>query len=459
MTAALSPPLRIERRTDAQRRHLPRVERTEALLTAFATGAGDPRVPRARLRALSGRLRASPFWRARAAARGISLAAVESLDDLAAFPPLARAELAGRGAELVTEDAGDDLVRVRSSGTTGAPLDVYRSGYECVHMWAVLRAFARIHRVRLPPRPRAVLLCTLPAGLAYSVRAPLFHRGALHRISTSRPRPAERLARVRPALICTDPAGLHWLSAHGAPGPALVASSAQHLAPALRELAARRLAAPVVDYYATTETGPIAWRCPRGRLHVLAPDVHVEALGGELAVTVLRPGPWPLVRYLPGDRGEVVDGRCGCGFSGRSIEGFGGREAARFVRPDGEAVDAWALAPVFKHHPLRAFRLTQRGAARFALEVEGAGAEAREALGRAARSGLRALGWRAPALEVIGVARLDGGAKPRPFVGMARAADPGGAAGGGRTVGLPQSPSARARNEAICARVTGASGQ
>ncbi len=119
----------------------------------------------------------------------------------------------------------------------------------------------------------------------------------------------------------------------------------------------------MVNYYATTETGPIAWECllSPGLFHVLLPDVWVESLRDELLVTRLRPGAWPLLRYRTGDAGRVVEAACPCGFDGPSLTGFTGRRACLFSRPDGTAVDAWQLAWLFKQHPLRSFSLVQAG--------------------------------------------------------------------------------------------------
>jgi phenylacetate-CoA ligase len=260
-----------------------------------------------------------------------------------------------------------------------------------------------------------VLLDALPGGLEYSVRIPLLDDGALHRLSTVRADANERLLRANPSLIFTDPAGLHWLLAQDRlPSPKLVLTSAQALAPALRLAVQARLGAPLLDYYATTETGPIAWACPREpeRFHVLAPDVHVESVNGELVVTRLRESVLPLLRYLPGDRGDVQQLLCPCGFAGSSIVGLSGRSACRFVRPDNARVDAWSLAWIFKHHALRAFQLVQRAPEHFALMLD---APARDsALEDRLRAALVALGWRAPRLDVA-LGPLPNQLKPEPF--------------------------------------------
>ena len=304
----------------------------------------------------------------------------------------------------------------KSSGTTGEPVRVVRGAYDNLHMWTVLRFWLDRLGLALPPRPRVVLLDALPGGLEYSVRVPLLDDGALHRLSTTRADASERLLRANPSVIFTDPAGLHWLlGQEPVPSPKLVLTSAQALAPALREAVQSRLAVPLLDYYATTETGPIAWACPSApeRFHVLAPDAHVESVNGELVVTRLRESVLPLLRYLPGDRGDVHQLLCPCGFAGSSIVGLSGRSACRFVRPDGVGIDAWSLAWIFKHHALRAFQLVQHECERFTLRLD---APARDSsLEGRLRSALVAQGWTAPTIDVA-LGLLVAQAKPEPFI-------------------------------------------
>jgi phenylacetate-CoA ligase len=260
-----------------------------------------------------------------------------------------------------------------------------------------------------------VLLDTLPGGLEYSTRARWFDRGALHRVSTQRPNAMARLRRARPAVLSTDPAGLRFLLSQGhAVRPALLLSSAQRLDAALRAAAETVMGAPIINYYATTETGPIAWECLRepGRFHVLHPDVFVESLAGQLAVTRLRPSPLPLLRYLTGDAGEVVDGACSCGARGRSIVGFAGRERAEFVAPDGNAVDAWALSWLFKDLPLVRFEMTQVGEQHFEVRHEGPLPFERELLEVRLRRVLVRMGFPAPQVVLLEQTLP---AKPTPF--------------------------------------------
>ena len=376
--AMLAPSVRIQRRTGGQRRWADRArESAESLRLhsrirdeALARAALEPRLAR-----LGDALLRSPYHARTLRRAGFSPRDLRSLDDIRHFPLLDRETLRRRWAELPALDPADrdlELVAVQSSGSTGRPVTLLKDPYDCVHMWAVLAFWTGWLGVTLPPRPRVVLLCSLSGGIEYSVRLPLVDDGALHRISLVRPRALERLLRARPAVLFADPDGLHWLeSRDGLPRPRIVLSSAQYLAPEQRSRAAAALHAPVVNYYASTDTGPIAWECllSHGRFHTLVPDVWVESVAGELVVTRLRPSVLPLLRYRTGDRGEISPDACPCGYHGWSITRFTGRRQCTFLTPDGREADAWKLAWLFKHYPLHSFRLTQRGAEEFELQL------------------------------------------------------------------------------------------
>jgi phenylacetate-CoA ligase len=177
------------------------------------------------------------------------------------------------------------------------------------------------------------------------------------------------------------------------------------------------LGAPVVNYLAATETGPIAWEClvEAGRFHVLHPDVWVEAEGGQLDVTRLRDSPLPLLRYRTGDRGAVEDGVCACGVRGRSIVGLEGRSPAPFLRPDGVEIDGWSLAWLMKDIPLCRFELCQVGPEAFALTVDPELPMDLELLCGRLRLALARLGFPAPSVSGVRAARPQA-PKPRPFV-------------------------------------------
>jgi len=415
----------IRRSVRGHARHRPRLVAAARDLTRFAVLAGDDRrrALEARLDALRHSLWRSPFHRARLRGLGLSPNDLQHLDDLRQFPSLDRETLARAFDEIAALRASPAHGRLfveRSSGSSGRPIAVLKEDYDSVHMWALVRFWLRRFGRRLPARPRVVLLCTLAHGVEYETPLPALAAGTLARISVARPAAFERLCERRPHLLFSDPVGLHWLL--GRPPlpfvPRLVLSSALHLAPTLRRDAERALRAPVVNYYSTAETGPLAWECDErpGVFHVLLPDVWVESIDGELVVTRLRDSVLPLLRYETGDHGDVREGVCACGHAGPSIIGLEGRRACEFVTPNGGAVDAWQLAWAFQHHPLDGFRLTQERPSEFLLEAAG-GAVALAQVRTRLHDSLVSLGWPAPYIDTRPVPRAAlASAKPEPFV-------------------------------------------
>ncbi|MBS2026358.1 MAG: coenzyme synthetase [Deltaproteobacteria bacterium] len=412
--------VRIQHRTTKHLRYVPRIDEHAH---ALAVGFREPgHLAATRLERLRERLWRAPLQLELIRRHGSSPEALRSPDDLAHMPLLDRETLGARwqesfalGLDAQTEA---ELVVATSSGSTGKALLAVRDGYDQLHMWAAIRFWIGQLGVQLPARPRLALLDALPGGLEYSTRLPHFERGALHRISTARPEPKTRVERVQPAILSSDPAGLHWLASNTPNiAPKLIMSSAQHL-PHSQRHELQRWNAPLVNVYAITECGPIAWECVQrsGVFHPLQPDVIVESIAGELVVTRLRDSVVPLLRYRTGDAGAVFDDVCACGFRGRSIRDFLGRRACHFVRPGGAKCDAWNLIWLFKDLPWVGFRMTQIKPEQFLVELDGPAPMGDALLAERLALALQRLGWAKPDIEISHVPQLANGLKPEPFV-------------------------------------------
>lgn len=107
----------------------------------------------------------------------------------------------------------------------------------------------------------------------------------------------------------------------------------------------------IVDLYALSETGIVAFGCREGQgLHVLEDAVVVEIVAtdgdrtvpagerGEIVVTLLGAGALPLVRYRTGDAAALDDTPCACGRTGRRLVGI--ERLAERVRVGGRSVSA-----------------------------------------------------------------------------------------------------------------------
>ncbi|MGC3999537.1 MAG: hypothetical protein QM767_19680 [Anaeromyxobacter sp.] len=133
--------------------------------------------------------------------------------------------------------------------------------------------------------------------------------------------------------------------------PAALLSTAVALAAPLRDTLAARHGCPVLDWYSTTETGPIACSRPGAPgLALLAPDLFVELLDasgravapgqrGEIVVTGGRNPYLPLLRYRTGDHARRVVAPGPDGTPATYLAELEGRAAVIFRAADGSPVN------------------------------------------------------------------------------------------------------------------------
>ena len=105
------------------------------------------------------------------------------------------------------------------------------------------------------------------------------------------------------------------------------------------------IAETIVNSYACTETGALAYSCREGSMHVCADHVHLEIfegdtpakLGefGDIVATSLRNTAMPLVRYRVGDRGRLSPKKCPCGAPQPVLLDLQARSDDQFQTADG----------------------------------------------------------------------------------------------------------------------------
>ncbi|OIQ28385.1 MAG: capsule biosynthesis protein CapK [Bacteroidetes bacterium MedPE-SWsnd-G2] len=83
----------------------------------------------------------------------------------------------------------------------------------------------------------------------------------------------------------------------------------------------------VISEYGATESGIIAFECPKGNMHITMEGVIVEEVENEIVVTNLELSAFPIIRYKLGDYIKLspIDKVCGCGRSHQMIEEVTGR--------------------------------------------------------------------------------------------------------------------------------------
>lgn len=174
----------------------------------------------------------------------------------------------------------------------------------------------------------------------------------------------------------------------------LVCTTAEVLYDFQRQRLARVFRAPVANEYGSTETGSIAFECPRGGWHLMTAHTYVEFLQedlspahdalGEIAVTTLHNRTMPLLRYRLGDMGAASDAECPCGRPWPLMK-MGVGKTVEAVKTRSGKVMSGALFHYINRGLLEqnirgisAFRVTQRALGDFLVEyVPEAGDEAK----------------------------------------------------------------------------------
>lgn len=117
----------------------------------------------------------------------------------------------------------------------------------------------------------------------------------------------------------------------------------------------------VVNEYGCTETGIIAMKCPKGKMHIMADNLLVEVVKdgrpaldgeeGELLITELYGLLAPLIRYRVGDRGVISRTPCSCGRGLPVLERLTGRVTDVILCQNGAIIDPYIIESLLKARP------------------------------------------------------------------------------------------------------------
>jgi phenylacetate-CoA ligase len=128
--------------------------------------------------------------------------------------------------------------------------------------------------------------------------------------------------------------------------PKYIASTGAVLDKSLKEFIEKTFNTQVFEAYGATETGPIAFQCKNGKIHVMSDLVYLEFLKngepvpssepGKLVVTKLYGRGTPIIRYnAVNDIVAPLHEECNCGLSGGLIEKIYGRDDLSLIFSEG----------------------------------------------------------------------------------------------------------------------------
>lgn len=334
-----------------------------------------------------------PFCRERLAAAGYRPGQAISWDFWRSLPRMGRGDVQDLGdalrcASLPPEHGG--AMKISTTGSTGRPVTVWRSGQQMLVMAAVvLRKLlwqGWDFRLKLGVIARDTRDASFaPAGARFSTwgspAGDLYETGSAvlldNRSSTAEI--ADWLLREAPDYLRVTPGVLRDLCFHfmdeRIPVPALkgIQCSSEITGHDLRDLVRHVFGLPVFASYGAKEFGTIAVQCPEHEhYHVQAEALLVEVLDdagnpclpgetGTVVITALQGFAFPLIRYEVGDR-AVAAGPCPCGRPHPVLAQVVGRVRDPIVLPSGERryVYTGRGFSFWQYTDLRQFQIIQR---------------------------------------------------------------------------------------------------
>jgi len=307
-----------------------------------------------------------------------------TMDAFRTLPIMTRSDIQTAGNDLVAQAlpaSHGQMFPVRSSGSTGRPIEVRGTGVASIylsaftmrgHLWHKRDLAAKNVDVRTAftgARARRRRRWSSLPGSGPSVRID---------IALSIDEIFKQLIKEDPAYLQTHPYTLLGLVEHSKEiglKPASLREArtfGEALDPAVRETISQTWNVPVIENYSATEIGTIAHQCPETtNLHVQAEGVLVEVLNdigepcgpnetGRVVLTALQNFATPLIRYEIGDYATVGEA-CVCGRGLPVLVRVLGRERNLLVYPDGtKRFPEIRVGGFDQIAPIRQFQLVQK---------------------------------------------------------------------------------------------------
>lgn len=392
-----------------------------------------------------------PFYRELFARQGIDPLDIRGPADLALLPTVSRADLLDAPERFRAEsEHGRDGVMLRSSGTTGQPLDLFHDRRSVLanvaygereraietHFVGKRLRYTRLH-LTSDYEENVDRVRGLAARASYRPFRPRYRRASSYRDHAT---VVDAIDEIRPDVLMAAGSLLEGFfrvaAARRRPRhlPSVILYTWDHLTPDGRRLIEETFGIPVISRYSAMESLKIGFVCEERRGFHLHEDLcHVEVRRGdgnpapagetgELVLSNLVNRGSVLLNYRIGDLGAITEEPCTCGRTTRRLAELEGRVNDLVELPDGRLVGVYGISAAVTGVPnVLRYRLVQRAPRTFELElamVEPA------AFDDAARRAVEALHRLLPGCEVEAVYReeiaLEPGRKYRPVVPLAR---------------------------------------
>jgi phenylacetate-CoA ligase len=377
------------------------------LMKAYARGVGvvapqlmlNPWLPSKVLRAITFRrmrdivqhaMTHVPWYREQLTQAGVRPDKLRSEAAIAEIPFLTKANLREHAGEILSEDAGPKkwLLARHTTGSSGVPIQIYFEAFRELPRRAqelrllTANGFRPWYRQMIMTHPQHV-----PSPITLPQRLGIWRHdvfpwwldtdAAVERVREEKPEVIHGvLSSLRLlALAVRKSGGLGYKLK-------LAVSKGEWCADSTRALIEEQFGTRLTDYYATEETGIVAWQCPRGDgYHIDSDLVYVEVVdtdgkpvrpgeSGEIVLTNLYQKTMPIIRYRIGDMGSISESPCPCGRGLPVLKTLEGRRLDYVMSPDGTIHHPFELIAVMEEiREFKMFRIAQTAPDELRVEI------------------------------------------------------------------------------------------
>ena len=329
-----------------------------------------------------------PLYKEKYGDEGIDPESIHSVEDLHRLPYLTREELQrAAGGECLAEGLDkENLKHLRTSGSSGAPLSVWRDAWEEKVLLAL--RYRKLCAAGLPLAGRMANLRSLIDGVNY--RPARLTPIKAHAVDCRQPAEAilERLLELRPEAIGGNSGSVAEVARLMGPAEQrqlavrVIIAGGESATDGIRRDIERGFGVPLQNFYGCFESRLIALEMHgRPEMTVNEAGVLVEVIDGdrpvlegetgEVVITALHSFAMPVIRYRLSDiavRG--TDGVAGPAAAG-SLWQVQGRMREMFQLPSGRRLHPYAFGNQLSSKAawVRMFRFIQEAAGRYTLEV------------------------------------------------------------------------------------------
>jgi phenylacetate-CoA ligase len=309
-----------------------------------------------------------------------TLSKIHSLDDLHLLPTISKKDLRNPERFISRQYQKESLLRFKTSGSSGLALETYATTKERAYRLALYRA--RFIESGFNPTDLMARVVYKPSDTVFSGNLGLFRTHFISLFQNG-DKILDELSRLKPQVIRSYPGTLAILAKanldYGLKIPKAF-SSAAVLSENARNMIRRSFGADVRNIYGAVETGPIAFECEKGGLHVHSDSIIAEVIddsgkklpagkSGSLVLTPLWLHAMPLIRYNIADQ-VSMGSKCACGRGSHVIEAVGGRIDPLLVMKSGKLATSVAFDIYVRTFPgIIAFQAFQEEAGKCILFI------------------------------------------------------------------------------------------